>query len=112
MKLNPTSRSAFFNPRVIFAFMLCTIGLLLALLGFGVSSSTPAQAAKQQRPGPAPIVGYSYHHDLSPALRDLPQGFGDVKQRHEGPENPLSPVRHKNNMPDTVVQDKHVSWLA
>jgi hypothetical protein len=111
MKLNSTSQSAFFNPRVIIAFLFCTVGVLLALLGFGVSSGTPALAAGQQHSGPVATVGYSYHHDLSPALRDLPQGFADVKQRHEGPENPKIPNRHKD-MPDTVVQDSHASWLA
>lgn len=111
MKLHSTYRAAFFNPQVIIAFVLCTLGFLLALLGLGVSSSTPALAASPQKQGPAVIFGTSYAHDLSPALRDMPQGFGDVRQRHEGPENPRVPLHHKD-MPDTVVDAHSGSWLS
>ena len=33
MKKKPTSQSAFFNPRIILSFVLCSIGVFLALLG-------------------------------------------------------------------------------
>ena len=34
MKKNPTSKSAFFNPRVLFGLALCSAGILLAILSF------------------------------------------------------------------------------
>ena len=37
MKTKSTSRSAFFNPRVLIAFVLCSVGLLLALAGLSKS---------------------------------------------------------------------------
>ena len=112
MKKKAASQDAFFNLRVAIGFVLSSVGVFLALLGLSIYSGTPALAAgKQQNRGPAAIVGYSYHNDVSPALRDLPQGFGDVKQRHEGPENPKIPNKHKD-MPDTVIQDSYASWLA
>src|SRR5471032_3121323 len=35
MKKKLSSRSAFFNPRVLISFVFCSIGVFLALLGFG-----------------------------------------------------------------------------
>ena len=37
MKTNSTSRSAFFNPRLLIGFVLCSIGLLLAVAGLSKS---------------------------------------------------------------------------
>ena len=108
MKKNSASESAFFNLRVLTGFVLSSVGVLLALLGFSLSSTSPVSAAGSKQ---TVIVGASYHNDVSPALRDLPQGFTQLKQRHEGPENPLIPNNHKD-APDTVVQDSHISALA
>ena len=52
MKKQSTSRSAFFNPRALIGFVLCSIGVLLALVGLskfvtGVSAAT----ATAQTPG-------------------------------------------------------------
>jgi hypothetical protein len=41
MRKNPTSQSGFFNPRVLFAFTLCSVGVFLAALGFA-TTPTPA----------------------------------------------------------------------
>jgi hypothetical protein len=46
MRKNPRSQSGLFNPRVLFAFALCSIGVLLAMLGFAgtLSSGTKNSA--------------------------------------------------------------------
>src|SRR6266849_9679514 len=111
MKKTSTSQSAFFNPRVLLGFVLCSLGLLLGLLGFSVYSSSSAQAATPNQGHGQPTIGTSYHNDVSPALRDVQQGWPLVfKERHEVP-NPKIPNNHKDS-PDTVVQDKNVSALA
>ena len=50
MKTQSTSRSAFFNPRVLIGFVLCSVGLLLALAGLSKSvTGTPATKAAAGR---------------------------------------------------------------
>ena len=39
MKRKSASQSAFFNPRVLIGFVLCSIGLLLALVGWSKSAT-------------------------------------------------------------------------
>jgi len=52
MKTNPTSRSAFFNPRVLIGFVLCSVGVLLTLAALSKSAAeTPAAMARPQTPG-------------------------------------------------------------
>jgi len=107
-----TSQSAFFNPRVLLGFVLCSLGVLLALLGFSLNSSSSALAAAPNQGYGQPIVGASYKNDVSPALRDLGQGWPlQFKRQHEAAENPLIPNDHED-MPDTVVQDTQISALA
>src|SRR5437762_1586914 len=108
MKNNSTSRGA--SLRVSVGFGLASAAGILGLLAVSYYSTSSAWAAGPQQKSTV-IVGSSSHNDVSPALRDLPQGFADVKQRHEGPENPIIPNNHKD-MPDTVVQDSRVSALA
>jgi uncharacterized repeat protein (TIGR01451 family) len=46
MKKNPASEFGLFNPRVLFAFALCSVGVLLAMLSFATNETTsPAVAA-------------------------------------------------------------------
>ena len=107
-----TSQSAFFNPRVLLGFVLCSLGVLLALLGFSLNSSSSALAAAPNQGYGQPIVGASYKNDVSPALRDVGQGWPiQFKRQHEAAENPLIPNDHED-MPDTVVQDTQISALA
>ncbi len=75
MKKKLTSQSAFSNPRVLIGGVLCAIGTVLTVLAFSVysSSSALAQAANQARSDV--VVGTSYHNDVSPALRDVQQGW-------------------------------------
>src|SRR6266487_1636258 len=105
MKKTSASQSAFFNPRVLLGFVLCSLGLLLALLGFSVYSSSPALAQAANQAGSDVIVGASYHNDVSPALRDVQQGWPLVfKEQHEANPNPLIPNQHQDS-PDAAVQN-------
>ena len=67
MKDNP--ESGFFNPRVFAAFVLCSVALFLALLGFAASPSPPSLPGSGAF---APVVRTSVVNGLSPAVRDLP----------------------------------------
>ena len=103
MKKTTASQSAFFDPRVLLGFVLCSLGVLLALLGLSLNSSSSALAAAPNQGDGQPIVGASYKNDVSPALRDVGQGWPiQFKRQHEAAENPLIPNNHED-MPDTVV---------
>jgi hypothetical protein len=47
MRKNPASQSGIFNPRVLLAFALCSVGVLLAMLSFAATPLTPATATGQ-----------------------------------------------------------------
>jgi hypothetical protein len=112
IKKTTASQSAFFNPRVVLGFILCSLCVLLALLGFSINSTSSALAAAPDQGDGQPIVGASYKNDVSPALRDVAQGWPlQFKPQHEAAENPKIPNNHQDS-PDTVVQDKFVSELA
>ena len=111
MKKKPVSRSAFFNPRVLISFAFCLIGIVLALLGFGLypSRSARAQAPAQtlqlpiyaQYRGLSPVV----HFDISPALRDIkgiPPGPGQLRENEDRDIVPR--VFRFGFEPDPVVQ--------
>ena len=86
------------------------LGALLALAAFGFLSATPLAA--QTPPTGKIISGQSYHHDVSPALRDLPAWSRPEKEneeKSEGPRNPKLPNHHVDK-PDAVVQSGH--WLS
>jgi serine protease AprX len=51
MKKTRPAQSGFFNPRFLLGFALCSIGVLLALIGFGMSSGTTA-LAQSAKPSP------------------------------------------------------------
>src|SRR6059058_4588347 len=53
-KTNFTSRSAFFNPRVLIGFALCSVGLLLALIG--LSKSVTGMSATTGTANPVPLI--------------------------------------------------------
>src|SRR5439155_13940141 len=80
MNKKPTSKSAFFNPRVLIGLAFCSIGLLLALLAFALY---PGGNALAQRPE----QDHSTHaHDPDPT-RDRPYLIAkrsqDQEQEHE-----------------------------
>src|SRR5215510_10873368 len=108
IKKTTASQSAFFNPRAVVGFVLCSLSILLALLGFSVNSTSSALAAGSDQGDSQPSVGASYKNDVSPALRDVAQGWPlQFKLRNEAAENPKIPNNHQDS-PDAVVQNKFV----
>src|SRR6266446_10932223 len=90
MQKKSTSQSGIFNPRICSAFVLCAIGVLLALVGFAATPQPPSGTAESVGSF-APIVRDSLFHGVSPNLRDLP-----VATPVLGPPfvvNPIRPVR-------------------
>src|SRR5438132_12078071 len=111
MKRKSPAESAFFNPRFLVGFVLCLIGVVLALLGFHLSSSGSASAqGPNQNPGSSGVeVGASYQNDVSPPMRDVPPwSASGLKPQHEANENPKVPYRHKDSA-DPVVQKTSIS---
>ena len=120
MKKMPALQSAFFNPRVVLAFVLCSIGVLMALIGFGVftgplalaqaPSSNDAPDKQQQRVGI--ISGASVKNDVLPSLRGVPPWPVHAKEmEREANLNPKIPHHHVD-APDPVVQNARASMLA
>src|SRR5205814_8134932 len=113
MKTKSASESAFFNPRILLGFVLCSIAVLLALVGLGLFSagSLSAQAPNANHQSRGLAVGASYKDDISPPLRSMPRWkASDLKAEHEANENLKVPYRH-HDTPDPVIQTTHVSTL-
>jgi hypothetical protein len=113
MKTKSASESAFFNLRILLGFVLCSIAILLALVGLGLFSagSLSAQAPNANQQSSGLTVGASYKNDISPPLRSMPPWkASDLKAEHEANENPKVPYRH-HDTPDPVIQNSHVSTL-
>src|SRR6476661_10011492 len=95
MNKTTASQSAFFNPRIVLGFVFCSLAVLLALLGFSINSTSSALAAEPDQGNSQPIVGASYKNDVSPALRDVAQGWPlEFKAQHEAAEIPKIPNSH------------------
>src|SRR5437016_4726817 len=113
MKKKSTSKSAFFNLRVLIASVLCLFVVFVALIGFGLYPGAPlvAQPSQQQTQQWQPhwVVVHSSHNDVSAPLRKmatwpLPPARG---AEHEGPKNPKTGIpRASGSRPDTVVQNQ------
>jgi hypothetical protein len=104
--------SAFFSPRFVVGFVLCLIGTLLALLGFGLLSSGSASAQGSKNQGSSGVeVGASYQNDVSPPMRDVPPWPPGLKQQHEANENPKVPYRHTDSA-DPVIQNRQLSMRS
>src|SRR5947208_14408230 len=113
MKTKSASESAFFNPRILLGFVLCSIAILLALVGLGLFSggSLSAQAPNANQQSSGHTVGASYKNDISPPVRNMPPWkASDLKAKHEANENPKVPYRH-HDTPDPVIQNSRVSTL-
>src|SRR5262244_4103233 len=103
MKNNATTMSAYTAPRIL-AYLLCTLGVSLALLGIsGPIGTAPSAKGAVQTSGGSIQFGTSYHNDESLPLRDLANLPYDVRQKEEGPENPKLPNFHVDS-PDPVIQ--------
>jgi cell division septation protein DedD len=113
MKKTSTSHSGFFNLRVLLGLVLCLAGLSLALIAFGVFSGAPALAQAPKDSARGVQVGASYHNDVSPMMRDLPdttKADARGESEREANENPKVPYRHKDGA-DPVVQSSNMSAL-
>jgi hypothetical protein len=102
MEKRSSSRDAFSNWRVLFGISLSSVGVFLALLALSVNSTTARAAEANQ--SPKPIVIYSVHNDVSPAMRDV-DPWPDVRvQEHEAAANWRVWTGSHKDQPDLVVQ--------
>jgi hypothetical protein len=104
MKKKFTSRSAFFNLRVVIGLFIAFVGVLLALLGFGTFSNPSAQPnLDSSGQGGQMKVIRTVHSDVSPPLRDQPVVWQQEGQEREPHVNPRLPIRH-HDRPDPVIR--------
>src|SRR5437588_1938595 len=106
MKKNSTAQSAFFNPRILIASVLCLAGASIALFGIGtfskVSAQGQAQEPKTHQAGQT-IVIPAFNSDLSRPLRDQQLIWPPIEREHEANLNPKIPHQHQDG-PDPVIQ--------
>src|SRR6266446_1432712 len=116
MKKKSSSKSAFFNPRFFVGLVLCSLGLLLALLAY---TAYPGASLLAQKPSQQMTeqlrwqVIPSYHNDVSLPLREMALLPLPPAREHEGPENPRIPFNHAGtDRLDPVVQNKFLNSLT
>src|SRR5438445_10805635 len=68
MRKNPTSKSGIFNPRILFAFALCSFGVLLAMLSFG---ATPGETKGSNTSLPADPLHLQNSPSATPLMLTL-----------------------------------------
>ena len=114
MNKKSVSKSGFFNPRVLLAFVFCSGGVLLALLGFGANQAASAlvegPGSQVAQRGAVQVVA-SYHNDTSLPLRDMLPLPVQPSSVHEANENPRVPNSHIDRT-DPVVQGSFISVLG
>ena len=106
MKTKSTSKSAFFNSRVLIGLFVSLAGVFLGLLGFVTFSNVAAQpnaAPNGQRNSQMKVIR-AVHSDLSPPLRDQPVALPLERQERERHVNTRLPIRH-HDRPDPVIQN-------
>jgi len=100
MKKNHTFKDGIFNPRGLLAFGLCSVALVLGILGFARSSGTIAAA---QAPATVkPLVSKSIANGVSRAVRDLPTA-ALTGSREVEKENGLLRVKPSRPVPPDFV---------
>ncbi len=103
IKKKSASQDAYFSLRVLFGFMLSSVGVVMALMALSIYSSSSAKAAAA-KPNNGVTVIQSYHNDVSPAMRDVEAWPVQRLQEHEAAINPkVSTGLHKDKT-DLVVQ--------
>ena len=116
MKKKSTSKSAFFNIRIIVAALLCLFGVFVALMGLGLYPGAsllakPSQPQTQQWQ-PHWVVVHSSHNDVSAPLREMATWPLPPASEQEAPENPkIGIVRASGSSPDMVVQNRLMNNL-
>jgi len=116
MKKKSTSKSAYFNLRVLIASVLCLFGVFVALICFGLYPGAPllANPSQQQTQQWQPhwVVVHSSHNDVSAPLREMATWPLPPAREHEASENPKTGiVRASGSRPDTVVQNRLLNNL-
>src|SRR5207237_8967372 len=97
MKPKSNSQSAFVTLRLAICFVLSSIAVFLALLGFGLSPVS-AQAPNAAQEASGATFGISYHNDVSPPGRSMPPMSAAASIRvPEADENPTVPYRPKGS---------------
>ena len=119
MKKTSVSRSALVNLRASLTLIFISIDILLAAAGsdlFAAGEDLPQAGPPEESSGIQ--YGQDYHHDVSPALRDLaliwpPVQTEQDRQRElrEANLNPKIPNDHIDS-PDPVVQDSFTQIVA
>src|SRR6266571_4714735 len=115
MKKRSASRDAFFNLRVLVGFVFSSVGVLLALIGFGLyprASLLAGKPAPQQTQQWQPhwVVVHSSQNDVSAPLSEMATWALPPAREHEAPENPpIGIIRASGSRPDTVVQKKFMT---
>ena len=110
MKKRSVSRDAFLNLRVLLGMVLSSVGLALALIGFGLYPGASLLAGKPAQPQtkqwqPKWQNIHSSQNDVSAPLREMATWALPPVREHEAPENPkIGIVRESGSRPDTVVQ--------
>src|SRR3989442_927186 len=108
MKRNLDSRSGIFNPRLLLALALCTVGGVLAVFSFAAPASakrlTPQNSAQLQ-----PVVIKSALNGVSAAARDLPT---DVATGPREIEHGLLRVKPNRPVPPGFIDKAVQSMLS
>ena len=107
MRKQSTGQSGFFKLRISLTLFLFSAGAFLALLGSGLFAAAENPPPVQEHSGIE--FGYSYYHDVSPALRDLPAVWpppapNEDEEAHEANLNPKLPLPLHVDVPDPVVE--------
>jgi len=110
MKKMFSTRSAFFNPRVLISFSCCVLGLVLAVVAFTLSGSSSALAQpKNDSPsmGKADVIKMVGPVSQDRNLRDLPE----IAQTEDEEEGPLMrfPRRQNNGKADPIPATRSIA---
>ncbi len=119
MKSN-NNKLGFASRRRLLATFFCSGAGVLALTALGVLPLTSLRAQDRSAAKSGHILSVrDYHHDVSPALRDLPTLWppkerkkGDEAELREANLNPKLPHPGHVDAPDPVIQNPRVSALA
>ncbi|MGH8095404.1 MAG: hypothetical protein ACREIF_18375 [Chthoniobacterales bacterium] len=114
MKNKSASRHTLSTLRVVAGFALTALGVLLALICFGLYPGASLKAAQQQAPQWQPhwVTVHSSQNDVSAPLRDMATWALPPVREHEAPENPkIGIVRDSGSRPDAAVQKNFVHSL-
>jgi subtilisin-like proprotein convertase family protein len=111
LKTTPGPERGFFNPRFSVAILLCFLGTILTLIGFGLfpGGFVLAQSSQSNKGVPF-LVGVSYHNDVSGALRHLAL-LPVQKVERENNLNPKIPSHHVDGK-DPIIQNTALRALA